>query len=151
MPRVKGRGALERSALADLFKHTLRSIPTRFGRLLYLASLRDSNSGVYKHYGLSSTFGRQESIQALTESHERVFREWLRMSLEEKHQDLTEYLNSLEDAPDSIIRHWRRSRIYETNPPSAASPAEKELFSKDLEILLEVFSSVAAAAPDQAS
>src|SRR6266852_4666907 len=107
MPRVKGRGALERSALADLFKHTLCRIPTQFGRLVYLASLRDSNSGVYRHHGLSTTFGRQESIQALTESHERVFQDWLRMSLEDKHQDLGEYFVGLEDAPDSVIRHMR--------------------------------------------
>jgi hypothetical protein len=45
---------LERSATADLFKNTLSRIPTLFGRLAYLASLRDSNSGIYRHYGLAS-------------------------------------------------------------------------------------------------
>jgi hypothetical protein len=138
MPRVTGRGALERSAIADLFKHTLSQIPTVFGQIMYLASLRDPNSGVYRHHGLSVTFGRQDSVQALSESHTRVFLEWLEMPLAEKHPDLIAYLESLEDGRDAAIRHWRRTKSYLVNVPSSATSAEKELFSKDLDLLLEV-------------
>jgi hypothetical protein len=138
MPRVKGRGALERSAGADLLKHTLSRIPTVFGQITYLASLRDSNSGIYRHHGLSAIFGRQESLQALSESHARVFREWIEMPLAQKHPDLTAYLRDLEDGRDAALHHWRRSKAYLLNVPSTATPAEKELFSQDLEVLLEV-------------
>src|SRR6266851_2496713 len=131
MRRVKGRGALERSALADLFKHTLSRIPTVFGQIMYLASLRDANSGVYRHHGLAATFGRQDSIQALTESHARVFQEWLSMPLEQKHQDLTTYLHGIEEGPEAVMSHWRHSRSYAVTAPSSATPAEKELFSKE--------------------
>ena len=35
----------DRSAAADLWRNTLSQIPTTFGRLIYLASLRDQNTG----------------------------------------------------------------------------------------------------------
>ena len=64
MPRFKVKGALERSAAEDLWRHTLSRIPTLFGRIAYLASLRDPNSGIYRHHGLSAVFGRDESSNA---------------------------------------------------------------------------------------
>src|SRR6266853_6622446 len=127
MPRVKGKGALERTAMADLLKNTLSRIPTVFGQIMYLASLRDANSGVYRHHGLSATFGRQDSMLALAESHTRVFVEWLGMPRAEKHQDLTAYLQGLDDGYDTAIRHWRRTQAYLVNVPSSATPAEKQL------------------------
>jgi len=138
MPRVKGRGTLERSAAADLVKHTLSRIPTVFGQIMYLASLMDANSGVYRHHGLSITFGRQESARALAESHTRVFLQWLEMPLAEKHPDLNAYLETLEDGRVAVIGHWRRTKAYLGSVPSSATPAEKALFSKDLELLLEL-------------
>src|SRR6478672_862944 len=70
MPRFRLKGMLERNALADLWKHTLSQIPSTYGRLAYLASLRDANSGVYRHHGLSAAFGREESVSAMRKSHQ---------------------------------------------------------------------------------
>ena len=151
MPRAKVRGSLERSALADLFKHTLSQIPTTFGRLLYLASLRDANSGTYRHHGLSSRFGRKDSVEALAESHRQVFQEWIRLPLAAKHEDLGAYLGALDEPASAVIRHWRSSRLYVTLLPDSATPAEKEFYSKDLEILLQLLNLSFGAEPDPAS
>jgi hypothetical protein len=139
MPRAKPKGALERSAAADLFKHTLSRIPTVYGRLSYLAGLRDSNSGVYRHHGLFLTFGREESTQALQSSHETLFRTWLTLPLAEKHEDLAAFMATLEDPQAMVVKHWKQSRVYRTYIPESATPAETELFITELEILLEVW------------
>src|ERR1700682_6509675 len=97
MPRFKSKGMLERNALADLWKHTLSQIPTTYGRLAYLASLRDPNSGAYRHHGLSAAFGREECGKALKQSHERIFSEWLNLAFAEKSWDLRNYLQGLDD------------------------------------------------------
>ena len=81
MPRFKLKGTLERDAVADLWKHTLSQIPTTYGRLVYLASLRDPNSGSYRHHGLSAAFGREQSTYALRTSHEQTFLQWLNLPL----------------------------------------------------------------------
>lgn len=146
MPRFKLKGVLERSAAGDLWKHTLSRIPTLFGRLGYLASLRDSNSGIYRHHGLSAVFGRDDSAKALRESHERTFLEWLSLTMEEKYYELTCYLAGLEDPAHAVIEHWLSARIYRTYVPGSAREIERELFCRDLEALLETIRNAPAAA-----
>lgn len=137
MPRFRTKGVLERSAASDLWKHTLSKIPTLYGRLSYLASLRDANSGSYRHHGLTALFGREESAKALRESHEQAFTEWLSLFLADKSHDLTSYLASLEEDRVLVAGHWLRSRIYRTQAPSSAHEMERALFCSDMEALLE--------------
>jgi hypothetical protein len=133
MPRFKLKGALERSASADLWKQTLSRIPTAYGRLTYLVSLRDPNSGVYRHHGLSAVFGRDESVRALRESHEQAFLEWLTLDLELKTTDLREYINGLEEDREVVLRYLARSARSEFQLPDSARASEKLLFHRDLE------------------
>lgn len=137
MPRFKPKGALERSAAADLWKRTLSRIPTVYGRLAYLASLRDAHSGVYRHHGLSATFGREESIRALRQSHEEIFLEWLKMPLADKHDDMQRYLMTLEDPAQEVVQHWLKSGAYRMQIPGSARPMEDELYCSEIEALLE--------------
>jgi hypothetical protein len=145
MPRFKPTGALERNALADLWKHTLSGIPSTFGRLMCLAGLRDPHSGHYRHYGLSSAFGREESALALRQSHEQVFKDWLDLSLAEKSADLAQHLAALEDSPNTVASHWLRGKYYETLLPDRATGAQRAHFRKEVEMLLELIRNVAAA------
>ena len=133
MPRFKLKGALERSASADLWKHTLSRIPTAYGRLTYLVSLRDPNSGIYRHHGLAAVFGRDESIRALRESHDRAFREWLMLDLELKTADLQEYIAGLDDDPDVVLKYLASTAHNEFQLPESARAADRLLFHRDFE------------------
>jgi hypothetical protein len=106
--------------------------------LVYLATLRDFNSGTYKHHGLITAFGREEGGRALREGHEEAFRSWLNMSLSEKNDDLRDYLRSLDDPQDEVVEHWMRSAIYRSYIPDCALEMESELFCRDMETLLAV-------------
>jgi len=141
MPRFRPMAKLERKALADLCKHTLSRIPTLSGRLVYLATLRDVNSGTYRHHGLAAAFGREEAIRALKESHQTAFQGWLNLSLAEKNQDLEDYLIALDDPTDEVIQHWLHSGVYRSYVPATARVAETELFCRDLETLLQLMKS----------
>ena len=138
MPRFKSKTGLERSASRDLWKNTLSRIATVFGQLTYLAALRDGNSGVYRHHGMSSVFGREETVRALQESHEVTFFAWLNLPLAQKNADLREYFLSLEDPARTVVDHWLSSKVFASLVPSIAREMERELFSKDLEALLEI-------------
>ena len=140
MPQFRPKAMLERSAGADLAKNTLSRIPTVFGRLTYLASLRDSNSGIYRHHGLASIFGREESRKALAESHESVFLDWLKLGLMEKRQDLSAYLDSLDDPRPTVLQHWRELRSYRSYIPASARESERELFFVEFDLLLGIIS-----------
>ena len=139
VPQFRPKAMLERSAGADLTKNTLSRIPTLFGRLSYLASLRDPNSGAYRHHGLASIFGREESRKALGQSHEGVFQEWLNLRLEEKRDDLALYLAGLEETRTVVLEHWTKVRPYRGYTPASARESERELFFAEFEVLLESF------------
>ena len=140
MPRFKPKGMLERDALADLWKHTLSQIPSIYGRLVYLASLRDPNSGAYRHHGLSAAFGREQSTYALRKSHEQTFLEWLTMPLAAKNADFRAYLQSAssEESPQAVVTYLARGARYVSQAPDAAGPAQREQFKLEVEILLEL-------------
>jgi hypothetical protein len=125
------------SASADLFKNTLSRIPTLFGRLAYLASLRDPNSGVYKHHGLGAIFGREESRRALGDAHAQIFQQWLILSLGAKHEDLSEYLKSVDDDRTAVLEYWTQAGISGSYLPRSVRKAEQELFEREFAVLLE--------------
>jgi hypothetical protein len=137
MSRVTPNSILEQSAAADLFRNTLSRIPTAFGRLAYLASLRDPDSGVYVHHGLKSIYGDKKSRQALAQRHREIFRDWLNLPLVEKTEDLRSYLNTLDD-PAAFLESWTPGLLSRSYFPEAVRKAEKTLFLDEFEILLEI-------------
>ena len=137
MPRFRIKGVLEHDALEDLWNRTLSRMPSRYARLAYLASLRDPNSGIYRHHGLAAMFGREGSGKALQASHERAFWEWLNLPMADKYRDLMLYLDTLEEPIEVVIEHWVRSKTYRTLTPGSARKVERELFVRDLQALLE--------------
>jgi hypothetical protein len=138
MPRFRPKGMLERNALADLWKHTLSQVPSIYGRLVYLASLRDANSGIYRHHGLSAAFGREESLNALRKSHEDSFGEWLTLPLPSKSADLVTYFQDVDENPRQVVAYLARATPYLSQLPDSASPAQRRQFKMEMEILLEL-------------
>lgn len=147
MPRFKPKGMLERDPMADLWKHTLSCIPTVYGRLVYLASLRDPNSGLYRHHGLSLAFGREESARALRESHQQVFQQWLSLPFASKSPDLKEFLAGLEDGSATVAAHWLHTGHYRNLLPERATRAQAAQFVQESATLLEMIRNAGAAAP----
>ena len=137
VPQFRPKPMLERSASADVFKNTLSRIPTVFGRLAYLASLRDPDSGIYRHHGLAAIFGRDESRKALAENHQQVFQHWLNLPLAEKMGEIEQYIGSLEDPKPMVLDHWWRIGVYRSYVPASARKSDQDLFLGEIQVLLE--------------
>jgi hypothetical protein len=135
---AKPKAVLNRGAAADLWRNTLSQIPTVFGRLVYLASLRDPNSGAYLHHGLSQVFGSAESDQILSRSHADAFSEWLGFELEQQKNDLDAYLVDLSEDRRSIVEAWLSLSPYRNLIPVAVSEPERMFYLSDFEALLEL-------------
>lgn len=141
MDRLKPKGALHRGAAPDLWRRTLSQIPSVFGRLVYLCSLRDANSGVYEHYGLAQSFGDDEVDRVLRQSHEQSFGEWLSLTLEQQLSDLQVYLEALGTDREQIIDTWQRLAPYRNLAPAGAREVERDLYVADIEALLALLRS----------
>ncbi len=129
---------MNRNPAADLWRNTLSRIPTLFGRLQYLASLRDPNTGYYGHFGLSQRFSEDVAETTLRESHLRVFGEWLCLRLEPQKADIEEYLESLGGDRKSILASWIRLNSLRACVPAEIRDVERKLFLSDLQTILEL-------------
>jgi hypothetical protein len=135
----------------DLWRHTLARIPTVFGRVLYLSSLRNEASGQYEHPALSQMVGEDEAGETLRRSHARVFQDWLCLNLEQQKADLEEYLAETSN-PAATLSDWTASARYQNWVPAAAQEAERLLFVSDLRLVLDLLKGeYGAASPDRES
>lgn len=125
----------------DLWRRTLAAIPSIYGRLAFLASLRDVNTGRYEHHGLAMIFGREEADRAIRDSHEETFLQWLTLRLEQQQADLQLYFATLPAERRTLVENWLRLAPYRSVIPAWASPAQRELYEANFAVLLEMLRS----------
>jgi hypothetical protein len=136
---------------AENWQRTLSQIPTILGRLAYLASLRNANTGTYEHAGLAQRIGERESNEILRRSHLAVFQEWLCLGLEEQKAELEEYFSGLDGDTREIIANWITLPPYPEWVPTESRDVERKLFCSDLGVILDLIRSdygVASRDPD---
>ncbi len=86
-----------RSVLRDFTVTTLSAIPNLYGRLTYIASLRDLSSGSYEHSGLAAVYPKEAVQEALECCHSEIFRKILETPLSVQEDDLRECLEAMSD------------------------------------------------------
>jgi hypothetical protein len=124
-----GSSQADRTPGAILWRRTLSQVPTVFGRLVFLASLRDAARGRYSHETLARQLGPEDMDRTLCNSHHQVFSEWLNFTLSEQKSDLDDYLRRAGNQAEIAYR--------DILPPTARD-VERQLYLTDLETLLEL-------------
>jgi hypothetical protein len=122
-------GLRQEPAQRGLYR-ALSQIPTLFGTLVYVASLRDSVAGRYSHTVFEGVLDVEEADRALCNIHHQVFSRWLTLGLEEQKNDLAEYLKS----PGISEAAFHYSNLI----PAASRDVERQLYITDLETVLEL-------------
>ena len=154
-PNVEMKGgdisaALDRGAASDLWRNTLSQIPSVFGRLVYLASLRNANSGRYEHHGLALIFGEEEANRALKKSHSNIFADWLAFNVEQQKVDLDLYISGLFEDKRTVVETWLKLAPYRNLIPTTVRGVERRLYISDLTALMELLrNEYAVAGPDR--
>ena len=130
-----------RQAADDIRCRTLSKIRRPFDRLIYLASLRDYNTGLYYHEGLATRFPQDAACEALAECHREAFRELFAASLEELVEQLAGYVDSVHAARGDFIAAWQGLEPYRVAVPVETDPVSAELFFSNLKVALAVLQS----------
>ena len=115
----------------ELCRRTLNQIPTVFGRLVYLASLRDESQGRYVHDALARIVGSDEADRTLCHSHQQVFSQWIASSLADQKRDLDQYVSEIGGRLQSL---WGHRNVV----PPMARDVERQLYLADFETLLDL-------------
>lgn len=145
------KAALGRGPLQDLWRNTLSQIPSTFGRLVYLSSLRNQNSGRYEHHGLALIFGEDDANKALRKCHAQTFSEWLSFDIEQQKADIDLYLSALFEDKKTVLEAWSRLSPYKNLLPNSVRAIEKRLYLADFKAILDLLKNaydVSASDPD---
>jgi hypothetical protein len=126
------------TAYEDLVRRTLGVIPCDLARLIYLASTRDYNSGVYHHEGLAARYGTESARVALRAAHKDIFYRLVCLSLEGLVTDLETYVRVSREAPAGIIHAWQELEPYRVAIPMEVDSAVVQLFLSNIKLALEV-------------
>jgi hypothetical protein len=126
-------------SLADYVSQTvLETLPNDLTRMIYLASLRDCNSGMYLHPELSQSRGVHAADRALRDCHEQVFRRLLTTRLAEYVIQLQEYIRYTRGEILTVLKTWRSLQAYRATAPLGAVAISTELYFLNVAIALEV-------------
>src|SRR5258707_14707544 len=93
-------------AITDLRSRTLSRLPGDFSRLVYLASLRDCNTGKYYHDGLTFHFSQNVASKAMGLCHREIFDRLLYASLEKLIEALCIYFSSTDEQSEDFLKRW---------------------------------------------
>jgi hypothetical protein len=122
--------------LLELRRDVLSTIPTHYGRLVFLSGLRDPNSGRYEHFDALSFAEDELCTRVLEMAHIETYREWVSMSLEQQRADLGLYLVSVGLNARQVLRTWLVTAPYRSLIPLHTQPVEQDMFLSDMQALL---------------
>jgi hypothetical protein len=124
--------------VADMQARSLAEMPGHFSRLVYLASLRDYSTGRYHHYGLETRYSAAAVDHGVRQCHAQAFEELITLSLEDQTRDLLAFFHSLREDRKRLIETWRKLKSYQVLPPEDCPPLARELYDKNIEVMLQV-------------
>jgi hypothetical protein len=135
----------------DLWFRDLSHIGTSYGRLVYLAGLRNPDTGRYEYYGSTGTSSSTEPNPDLKRYHESIFRQWVSYPLETKKADIELYIAAIDQVDKAeLIDAWLRLTPYKNLVPASIQGPEREKHVSDFEAILGLLKNVYGVAyPDR--
>ena len=116
----------------------LECFPNDLTRMLYLASLRDCNSGRYLHPTLSTRIGIEIADEGLRCCHVQVFCRLLALPISGYVSQLEEYIRYTRTEKMTVLQNWQSLQAYRATPPVLASHLYRELFCLNMESALMI-------------
>jgi hypothetical protein len=130
-----------RAVIEDFSSQTLAAITSDFGRLYYVSSLMDRDSGRYEHEGLTSLYPENAVQAALSHCHEELFSRILETPLKEQECDLRACLGSAGEQYWEVVESWLENRYFQNMCPEGLPSYLHDLFCSNMGALLSVFTS----------
>jgi hypothetical protein len=128
-------------AADDFRRRSLSGYPRPLDRLIYLASMRDYNTGLYYHDGLASRYSQEVACEAMADCHREAFRNLLGSSLEDLVDQMEGYMSSTHTSPIDFLTDWRKLEPYRVAVPVESDPLSAQFLFSSFKIALVILES----------
>jgi hypothetical protein len=134
-------------AADDLRSRTLAGMERPLDRLIYLASTRDYNTGIYHHDGLAARYSPAVACEALADCHREVFLELLACSVKELVHQMEGYICAAGIGAAEFLTSWKKLEPYRVAVPVETEPLSGEFLFCNFKIALAILEARQRPAP----
>lgn len=126
-----------------LWIRELTLVESSYGKLVYIAGLRNPDNGRYEHYSFNASAGNLVASRTMKRVHEVIFRDWVSFSLERKKADIELYITGIGQVDRAeLIDAWLRLTPYKNLVPASIQGPERQKHISDFEAILGLMKNV---------
>ena len=118
----------KRAVVDDILGALAASLPNDLSQLIFLATLRDNNSGHYYHPEVARRFSAELADQAMLVCHRRIYQRVVALPLEDLTDQLDAYTATVRAPKERLIESWTKLRAYRATIPMDTDPISAEIF-----------------------
>lgn len=126
------------SSVVYVNEQILGNLPNDLTKLVYLASLRDNNTGTYLHPQLSRLYDVKFANQALLLCHKEVFAKVLAISIQQYVNQMSRYIQFTGADQREVVATWKSLQAYRAAVPVSADRLSVEVFCLHIDTALLV-------------
>jgi hypothetical protein len=126
---------------ADILRALTASLPTDLSRLIFLATLRDNNSGHYYHPEVARRFSEGLADQAMLACHQNIYRRVVALAIEDLTDELEQYIATVPAPRERLIESWKKLKAYRATIPIDADTVSAEIFFMKVEVAVAILES----------
>lgn len=127
------------SFITDEVRGTLEgALPNDISRMIYIATLRDNNTGGYFHPDLARRFTLGQADRAMSVCHQEIYERLVSLDLEDLTDQLDIYFGSVRAPKARSIENWRKLRAYRATVPIHADDISVEILFMKIDVALAV-------------
>jgi len=132
------RPSTEVSLSQQIQQVLLKALPNDLSRMIYVATMRDNNSGHYYYPELTRKFSTAVVDRAMLACHNQLFDRVVQLSLEDLTESLDVYMLSTHVLKARVIQSWKKLRAYRATIPIDSDPISAEVFFMKIEVAVAI-------------